>query len=369
MKYDFLIVGAGIFGAACANLLTKKGYKCLVIDREDHIGGHCHTNKMDGIDVHVHGAHIFNTSYDDVWEYIQQFGKFNDYIHKVIANYSGIHYSFPINLMTFQQIWGSVDPEFIQSQIEQDKIFAETHYSSPQNFEEYIVNKLGWQIYRMFFEGYTKKHWHKSPSEIPVNVAKRIPIRYTFNDRYFFSKYQGIPIDGYTQIISNMLSDSKVLLATDYFKEKDRWDRIAHNTIYTGKLDQLFDYCYGSLDYLTLKFEHEKINKSQYQGNSVINYTQENVPYTRIIEHNHFNPKGLNHTIVTKEYSEGWNTGRPYYPIGDEKNSQLVEQYNKLVDKNDRLFVGGRLGCYKYFDMDDSIKSAMELVNRFPINN
>jgi len=364
MKYDYLIVGAGIFGATCANLLTKKGHKCLVIDKSDFIGGHCRTKKVDGIDVHLYGAHIFNTSHEDVWEYVQEFGDFNDYVHKVIANYDGIHYSFPINLMTFQQLWGCVDPDIIKKQIDQEKMFSEIDYPSPQNFEEYIISKLGFQIYQMFFEGYTRKQWHKDPRELPSSIAKRIPIRYTFNDRYFFSKYQGIPVDGYTQLISNMLDECEVLLSTDYFKDRARWDSMAHNIIYTGKLDQFFDYCHGSLDYLTLRFENEKINKAQYQGNSVINYTNESVPYTRIIEHKHFNPRDLDHTIITREYSEGWNIGRAYYPSGTQENKLLAQEYMKKAEKLDRTFIGGRLGCYKYFDMDDSIKEAMNLVER-----
>lgn len=360
-NYDYLIVGAGIFGATCANLLTKKGKRCLVIDKEGYIGGHCHTKKMNGIDVHIHGAHIFNTSYEDVWQYVQEFGEFNNYIHKVISRYGNTYYSMPINLMTFQQLYGIVDPKFIKQRIEEE---GGNKISVPQNFKEYIIKNVGWEAYYTLFRGYTKKQWHKDPSELPASIAQRIPIRYTFDDRYFFSKYQGIPVEGYTQLISNMLDGSKVLMGTDYFAERERWDRMAHNVIYTGKLDQFFDYYYGSLDYLTLRFEHEKKDWAQFQGNSVINYTKESIPYTRIIEHNHFNPKGLNHTIITKEYSEGWNTGRAYYPLNDDKNGELVKKYRKLADKNDRVFIGGRLGCYKYFDMDDSIKAAMELVEK-----
>ena len=355
MKYDYLIVGAGIFGATCANLLNRKGYKCLVIDKEGHIGGHCRTENRDGIDIHVHGAHIFNTSHEDVWTWINSFGEFNGYHHKVIANYKNKHYSMPINLMTFQQFFNTVDPHEIKGLIGNE-------FPSPQNFKEYIISELGWEIYTTLFEGYTKKQWHKDPGELPVSIAKRIPIRYTFDDRYFYSKYQGIPIDGYTQLISNILYDIKVLMGSDYFKERERWDGTAHNIIYTGKLDQFFDYKWGKLDYLTLRFEHERINKKQYQGNSVINYTEENVPYTRIIEHKHFNTRDLDYTIITKEYSEGWNTGRAYYPLNDEKNNKLVEKYREEASKLDRVWIGGRLGCYKYFDMDDSIKAAMNLV-------
>lgn len=364
MKYDFLIVGAGIFGATCANLLTKKGYNCLVIDKEGSIGGHCKTERRNGIDVHLHGAHIFNTSYDDVWEYVQKFGEFNNYIHKVISCYKDTYYSMPINLMTFQQFFGTVDYDKIKDIINSQKSIIELNSSCPQNFKEHIINELGHEIYETLFEGYTKKQWHKDPSELPSSIAKRIPIRYTFNDRYFFSKYQGIPIDGYSQIISNMLEDSKVLLSSDYFKERERWHKIAHQIIYTGKLDQFFDYKWGKLDYLTLKFEHEKLNKKQYQGNSVINYTEEKVPYTRIIEHKHFNKKDLNHTIVTKEYSDGWNTGRAYYPLNDKNNNYLAQKYKEESKKIDNIHIGGRLGCYKYFDMDDSIKEAMNLVER-----
>jgi len=364
MKYDFLIIGAGIFGATCANLLIKQGHSCIIIDKEKHIGGHCRTEKMQDIDVHMHGAHIFNTSHEDVWKYAQEFTKFNGYVHKVIASHQGTHYSFPINLMTFQQLWGIVNPDEIKKVIEHDKLTSGQDYSSPKNFKEYIVNELGWEIYRKFFRGYTKKQWHKDPSQIPTEVAKRIPIRYTFDDRYFYSKYQGIPTNGYSEMISNMIGDCEVVLEIDYFKDREKWDSIAHNTIYTGKLDQYFDYKHGRLDYLSLRFEHETINKKQYQGNSVINYTEEKVPYTRIVEHNHFNPKDVDKTIVTREYSEGWNGERPYYPLNDEINNKLVEKYRIDADKLSRVHIGGRLGCYKYFDMDDSIKSAMELVER-----
>ena len=366
MKYDFLIVGAGIFGATCANLLTKKGYKCLVIERDEHIGGHCRTEKRDGIDVHIHGAHIFNTSYKDVWSYVQEFGEFNDYIHKVIAFHRNTYYSMPINLMTFQQIYGFTEPEDIKAEIKMlnRASFRRDAIFSPQNFKDYLTKEVGTLAYNILFDGYTKKQWHKDPSELPVSIAKRIPIRYTFNDRYFFSKYQGIPVDGYSSIISNMLEGSEVRTGIDYFKDRERWNNMAYKTIYTGKLDQFFDYKYGKLDYLTLRFEHQKYSEKQFQGNSVINYTEEKVPYTRIIEHKHFNPKDLDHTIITKEYSEGWNTGRAYYPLNDEKNDLMVEQYRKEADKLNNIHIGGRLGCYKYFDMDDSIKEAMNLVER-----
>lgn len=364
MKYDFLIVGSGIYGATCANLLHKKGYRCIVIERDEHIGGHCRTENRNGIDVHLHGAHIFNTSYRDVWEWIQEFGEFNNYVHKVIAKYGEAYYSMPINLMTFQQIYGSVDPNKIQEIVRHNNFIVGQDYSSPKNFKEYVINKLGWSFYKVLFEGYTKKQWHKDPSELPESIAKRIPVRYTFDDRYFFSKYQGIPIDGYSQIIKNMLSDTKVILSSDYFKERDKWNRMAHKVIYTGKLDQFFDYKYGNLDYLTLRFEHEKLKQKQYQGNSVINYTEEKIPYTRIIEHNHFNKKDLDHTIITKEYSEGWNTGRAYYPLNDDKNNAIAQKYKEESSKLSNIHIGGRLGCYKYFDMDDSIKEAMKLVER-----
>lgn len=360
MKYDFLIVGAGIFGATCANLLTKRRHKCLVIDREEHIGGHCRTEKINGIDVHVHGAHIFNTSYRDVWNYIQEFGEFNDYVHKVISCYDETYYSMPINLMTFQQFFNTVDPVEIRQKIEYDRMLGEI--INPQNFKDYIINELGYEMYKRLFEGYTKKQWHKDPSELPVSIAKRIPIRYTFNDRYFFSKYQGIPVDGYSQIIHNMLDGSEVRLGIDYFTNRKKWHSMARNVIYTGKLDQFFEYKHGKLDYLTLRFKHEEMKKKQHQGNSVINHTEESVPYTRIIEHNHFNPKDLDHTIITKEYSEGWNTGRAYYPLNDNKNNMIVEEYKKESENLNNVYIGGRLGNYKYYDMDDSIKEAMELV-------
>lgn len=362
MKYDYLIVGAGIFGSTCANILTNKGYSCLVIDKESYIGGHCKTENRDGIDVHVYGAHIFNTSYEDVWQYIQKFGKFNRYIHKVVAKYDDTYYSMPINLMTFQQFFNTVDPVEIKTKIENDRMLGEV--IGPRNFKDYIINNLGYEIYRCLFEGYTKKQWHKDPSELSADIAKRIPIRYTFDDRYFYSKYQGIPIDGYTQLITNMLCDIDIILEVDYFKDRDKWNKKTNNIIYTGKLDQFFDYKWGKLDYLSLRFEHERINKPQYQGNSVINYTSEKVPFTRIVEHKYFNPKDLGHTIITKEYSEGWNVGRAYYPSGDKQNRVLANKYIEEADKLNKTFIGGRLGCYKYFDMDDSIKEAMNLIER-----
>lgn len=358
MKYDFLIIGAGIAGSTCANLLTKKGKTCLVIDKESHIGGHCRTEKQKGIDVHVYGPHIFNTSHEDVWKYVQEFSEFNNYIHKVISNYNNIYYSMPINLMTFQQLWGTVDLELIELKKKKHNIL------DPKNFKEYILSQLGEEIYTKLFEGYTKKQWHKDPSQVPIEVAKRVPIRHTFDDRYFFSKYQGIPKNGYSEMISNMLNGIEVLLEVDYFKQRHKWDKIALNTIYTGKIDQFFNYEYGKLDYLSLKFEHEIIDKSQYQGNSVINFTEEKIPYTRIIEHKHFNPIESDQTIITKEYSEGWNTGRPYYPLNNEINNKLLKKYKFAADKLRRTHITGRLGDYKYYDMDDSIKAAMNLVEK-----
>ncbi len=337
----------------------QEGYKVLVIEKNPYIGGHCYTEKRHGIDVHVEGPHIFNTSHEDVWEYIQQFGEFNGYVHKALVNYDDTYYSFPINLMTFQQLWNTVDPQVIK-----EKIAADRKKIEPTNFQEHFLSEVGPEIYYKFFYGYTKKQWQKNPKEIPLSVAKRIPIRYTFDDRYFFSKYQGIPVEGYTLLITNMLEGIKVIKGEDYFSDRDRWDRISREIIYTGPLDKFFDYCYGSLDYLSLKFEHEVLDMQQFQGASQINYTKESVPWTRIIEHKHFNPSETNKTVVTKEYSLGWNGGKPYYPLNDVKNSKLVAAYNRLRDKTERIHIGGRLGCYKYFDMDDSIKEAMLLVER-----
>ena len=363
-KYDYLIVGSGLYGSICAYELNKKGYKCLIIDKRDHIGGNIYTENIEGINVHKYGAHIFHTSNKDVWNYINQFAEFNNYINSPVARYKNELYNLPFNMNTFTKLWPDVfTPEDAKNKIENEK--KSYNVSNPKNLEEQAINLVGVTIYEKLIKGYTAKQWGKKCSELPPFIIKRLPVRFTFNNNYFNDIYQGIPIGGYTKIIEKMLKGIDIKLNCDFFKERKELESISENIIYTGPIDRYFDYKYGMLEYRTVKFENEILNMPNYQGNAVINYTDFEIPYTRIIEHKHFefdttSPK----TIISKEYSTKWKKGNePYYPINDDKNNNLYLKYKEEADRLSNVYFGGRLGQYKYFDMDKVIIEALNFTN------
>ena len=354
MKYDYLIVGCGMFGSVCARVLTDAGYKCLVIDKRNHIAGNCYSKKISEIDVHWYGAHIFHTSNKEIWDFINKFSEFNNYRHHVVANYKGEIYSLPFNMWTFNQFWGSIKPEQAKRIIEDQKFIG-----IPSNLEEQAISMVGKDIYDKLIRGYTKKQWMEEPVNLPPSIIKRLPIRFTYDNNYFFDTYQGIPKDGYSQLFVNMLDQIDVELQVDYFKIQNK--NIAKNTIYTGPIDKYYNYEYGRLPYRPLHFEHMKLKESNFQGHSVVNYTDESIPYTRIIEHNHFNPKKTKETIITKEYPIKW-TGEedPIYPINTEENNSTYQKY-KNINRAKNIFFGGRLAEYRYYDMHQVIGSAIKL--------
>ncbi len=357
MKYDFLIVGAGLYGAVCAYELTKKGYSCLVIDKRNHIAGNVYTYEKDGINVHKYGAHIFHTSDKEIWDYVNQFAEFNNYINSPVARYNDELYNLPFNMNTFTKLWREVfTPRDAMKKIEEER--KKFKVENPQNLEEQAINLVGKTIFDKLVKEYTEKQWGKSCKELPAFIIKRLPVRFTFDNNYFFDRYQGIPIGGYTQIVEKMLKGSEVRLNCDYFDNK-QLANLAEKTIYTGPIDQYFDYCYGALEYRSVRFETEELDCENFQGNAVVNYTSHEVPYTRIIEHKHFEFGNQPKTIISKEYSSKWQPGdEPYYPVNDEKNNQLYQKYLMLTSKCLNVKFGGRLGNYKYYDMHNVIKEA-----------
>ena len=363
--YDYLIVGAGLFGATCAYELTKKGNKCLVIDKRNHIGGNIYTEIIEGINVHKYGAHIFHTSNKEVWDYINQFAEFNNYINSPIARYKNEIYNLPFNMNTFSKLW----PDVFTPQDAMDKIESEKknyHFDEPKNLEEQAINLVGPTIYEKLIKGYTAKQWGMKCTELPPFIIKRLPVRFTYDNNYFNDRYQGIPIGGYTKIIEKMLSGTEVILNCDFFNKRKELENIADNIIFTGPIDKFFDYCYGPLKYRSIAFETEILDCENYQGNAVVNYTEEEVPYTRIIEHKHFEFAKANKTIISKEYSSIWDENKdPYYPINNEENNALYEKYKALAEQKKNVIFGGRLGQYKYYDMDDTIESALNLIKSF----
>ena len=362
-KYDYLIVGAGLFGSTFAYEMTRRGKKCLIIDRRDHVGGNIYCENVNGINVHKYGAHIFHTSNKKVWEYVNQFVEFNNYINSPIANYKGDLYNLPFNMNTFTKLWRDViTPEDAKKKIEEQK--QELEGKIPNNLEEQAISLVGRDIYERLVKGYTEKQWGKDCKELPSFIIKRLPVRFTFNNNYFNDTYQGIPIGGYNKIIDKMLDNCDIELGVDYLKNKDKYNELADKVLYTGMIDEYFDYCYGNLEYRTLKFETTILNNvTNYQGNAVVNYTDAETPYTRIIEHKHFEFGQQKDTVITKEYPADWKLGdEAYYPVNDEKNSELFNKYNELALKEKNVIFGGRLGSYKYYDMDKVIESCLELV-------
>lgn len=365
--YDYLIVGAGLFGAVFAYEARKNGKNVLVIDKRPHIGGNIYTENIDGINVHKYGAHIFHTSNKKIWEYIQQFAEFNRYTNSPVARYKDELYNLPFNMNTFSKMWGIKTPAEAMEILEKQRKAVK---GTPKNLEEQAISLVGTDIYEKLVKGYTEKQWGKRADELPAFIIKRLPVRMVFDNNYFNDAYQGIPIGGYTQIIEKMLEGAEIRLSTDYLIEKEKLSRLAERIIYTGPIDAYFKYEFGKLEYRSLRFETEDLPIENYQGNAVVNYTEYEIPYTRIIEHKHFEygcqggiPTG--HTVVTREYPASWKPGdEPYYPINDDKNNSLYERYRTLADKEKKVIFGGRLGEYRYYDMDKTIEAALVAVGK-----
>lgn len=359
-KYDYLIVGAGLFGAIFAFEANKKGKKCLVIDKRSHIAGNVYTENIENINVHKYGAHIFHTSNKKVWDFIKQFAEFNRYTNSPVAIYKNELYNMPFNMNTFNKLWGVITPEEAKKKIEEEK--ESSGIKEPKNLEEQAISLVGKTIYEKLVKGYTEKQWGKEAKELPNFIIKRLPVRFTYDNNYFNDLYQGIPIGGYTKIIEKMLEGIDTKLDCDFFENREELEEKAEKIIFTGPIDKYYDYCFGELEYRSLKFETEVLDLENYQGNAVVNYTEYEIPYTRIIEHKHFEFGNQPKTVITKEYPNKWTKEKePYYPINDEKNSKLYEKYKELADKDNKVIFGGRLGKYKYYDMDKVIEEAMTL--------
>ena len=367
MKYDYLIVGAGLFGAVFAYEAKKKGKKVLVIDKRNHIAGNIYTEKRSDINVHVYGAHIFHTNEKSTWEYVNQFAEFNNYINSPIARYKDELYNLPFNMNTFSKMWNIKTPQeakdIIASQI------AELNITEPKNLEEQALSLAGRDVYEKLVKGYTEKQWGRSCTELPAFIIKRLPLRFTFDNNYFNARYQGIPIGGYTQIVEKMLDGVDVRTGEDFFDLK-KSGKLSDGTaveydklLFTGQIDEYYDSCFGPLEYRSVRFETEELQEENYQGNAVVNYTEREVPYTRIIEHKHFEFGTQPTTIISREYSSEWKPGvEPYYPVNNDKNNALYEKYAELAAKEEDVIFGGRLGQYKYYDMDKVIEAALECV-------
>jgi len=360
MKYDFIIIGSGFFGSICAHELTKSGYKCLVIEKRSHIGGNCYTSNRDGINVHEYGPHIFHTSNEKVWKWINQFTKFNNFTLRPVANYKGEIYSLPFNMWTFNKMWGVTHPKEAKDIIQNQS----SHINKPNNLEEQAIKLVGKDIYEKLIKGYTEKQWMKNAEELPKEIIKRLPVRFDYDNNYFNDKYQGIPIGGYTQIFEKLLEEVEVKLNTDYFDEKEYWNNLGKKVIYTGPIDTFYDYIYGNLEYKTVEFEHKKIDTDNFQGTAMMNFTDKETKHTRIIEHKHFEFLDVEKTWITYEYPVKYNpnTNDPYYPVNDVENNEKYLKYKELSMKEDKVLFGGRLGEYKYYDMDKVIESALKFV-------
>lgn len=358
--YDYIIVGSGIFGSVFAYEANKIGKKVLILEKRNHIGGNCYTEKIENINVHKYGPHIFHTNDKTIWNYINQFADFNNFVNRPKISYKNNIYSFPINLFTLYQLWGTRTPEEAKQKLEKVKILN----NNPQNLEEWILSQVGQEIYEKFIKGYTTKQWGREPKYLPASIIKRLPIRLTFDDNYFNDKYQGIPVGGYTQIFEKMLDGIEVITGIDFLKDKSYFENKSKKIIFSGKIDELYDFMFGELEYRSLKFEKETLY-GDFQGNAVVNYTQQDIPYTRICEHKHFEFGTQEKTIITKEYPDTYdNTKIPYYPIGDSKNLELYEKYKLLTEKENRYILGGRLAEYKYYDMHQIIGSALTKVKK-----
>lgn len=356
--YDYLIVGAGLFGSVFAHEMHKRGRRCLVIDRRSHIGGNCYTERIEGINVHKYGPHIFHTSDKEIWDYINQFAEFNNFINSPIAVYEDELYNLPFNMNTFSKMWGIGTPaeakEVISEQIRESGI------SEPKNLEEQALALVGKDIYEKLVKGYTEKQWGRRCSELPAFIIRRLPLRFTYDNNYFNDRYQGVPIGGYTQIFEKLLDGIEIKLNTDYSEYRGK--KVSEKTLYTGCIDEFFEYCYGALEYRSLRFENKILDEENFQGNAVVNYTSPEVPYTRSIEHKHFEYGTHPKTVISYEYPVEWQRdSEPYYPINNNKNDDLFEKYRELAMKRDDVIFSGRLGCYKYYDMDKIAAKALML--------
>lgn len=363
MKYDYLIVGAGLFGAVFAREAMNRGKTCLVLDRRDHIGGNIYTEKVEDIQVHRYGAHIFHTSDKKVWDYINQYAEFNNYINSPVAVYKNELYNLPFNMNTFSRMWNIRTPkearEIIKGQI------ADLHIEEPRNLEEQALSLVGRDVYEKLVKGYTEKQWGRDCKDLPAFIIRRLPLRFTYDNNYFNDRYQGIPVGGYTRIIEKLLEGAEVRTGVDYLKERETYECAAGKIIFTGMIDEYYGYRLGALEYRSVRFETEVLDCDNYQGNAVVNYTDREVPYTRVIEHKHFEFGTQKKTVISREYSSEWKVGdEPYYPVNDEKNSVLYEKYASLAAGEDNVIFGGRLGAYRYYDMDKVIASALELADR-----
>ncbi|WP_297631101.1 UDP-galactopyranose mutase [uncultured Clostridium sp.] len=360
-KYDYLIVGAGLFGATFAYEMNKKGKTCLVIDKKSHIGGNVYCENVHGINVHKYGAHIFHTSNKEVWDYVNSFVEFNRYTNSPVANYKGELYNLPFNMNTFYGLWKVKTPAEAKAKIEEQK--KEAGIENPKNLEEQAISLVGKDIYEKLIKGYTEKQWGQKATELPSFIIKRLPVRFTFDNNYFNDKYQGIPIGGYNKIVEKMLDGIEVKLNTDFFANKEELESVAGKVVFTGMIDEYYDYKFGTLEYRSLRFEDEILDEENHQGNAVINYTEYEIPYTRIIEHKHFEDCNSEKTVITKEYPATWEKGdEPYYPINNDKNNNLYAKYKELGESEENIIFGGRLGQYKYFDMHNVIESALNCV-------
>ena len=363
MKYDYLIVGAGLFGAVFAERAHANGKKVLVIDKRNHIGGNVYTENIEGIQVHKYGAHIFHTNSSTVWNYVNRFADFNRYTNSPVANYHGELYSLPFNMYTFNKMWGVVTPKEAEERIANER--EKAGITEPQNLEEQAISLVGRDIYEKLVKGYTEKQWGRPCCELPAFIIRRLPVRFTFDNNYFNALYQGIPIGGYTAMVERMLDGIEVRLGVDYHDYKEELDALADKVVYTGQIDRYFDYCYGHLSYRSVRFENEILNVENYQGNAVINYTDSETPYTRIIEHKHFEFGKQDKTVISREYSCEWNPEiEPYYPVNNEQNNSLYARYKELADKQIGTIFGGRLAEYRYYDMDAVIASALEIAEK-----
>ena len=361
--YDYLIVGTGLFGSIFAYEANKRGKKCLIIDKRSHIGGNVYTEEVEGINVHKYGAHIFHTSDKMIWDYIQQFADFNRYTNSPIAIYKDEVYNMPFNMNTFSRLWNIKTPKEAKEIIEKQK--EESGITEPKNLEEQAISMVGKDIYEKLVKGYTGKQWGRPCTELPSFIIKRLPVRFTYDNNYFNDLYQGIPIGGYTKIIEKMLTGIDTKLNYDYFEHRDELNQIADKIVFTGMIDQFYDYKFGTLEYRSLRFETEVLDEENYQGNAVVNYTEYDIPYTRIIEHKHFEFGNQPKTIITKEYPSKWEKGdEPYYPMNDEKNNTLYAKYKELADQENNVIFGGRLGQYKYYDMHNVIAEALKCVDK-----
>jgi len=372
MKYDYLIVGAGLFGATFAHFARKQGKRCLVIDKRPHTGGNIYCEQTEGINVHKYGAHIFHTQNEKVWQFVNSLVKFNRYTNSPVANYKGKLYNLPFNMNTFYQMWGTITPQDAKNKIEEQRQEAlnkmkQEGVEEPRNLEEQAQLLIGKDIYNALIKGYTEKQWGRQCNELPPFIIRRLPVRFVYDNNYFNDTYQGVPVGGYNQLINALLLDVEVRINTDYFANKDAFNAMANKVVFTGKIDEYYDYCFGQLDYRTVIFEQEIHEMANYQGNAVVNYTEREIPFTRVIEHKHFecfgaevekNPK----TVISKEYSTEWKTGmEPYYPVNDDKNNALYLRYKALADKETDVIFGGRLAEYKYYDMAPIIEKVMRM--------